>query len=235
MTEQKYLSETQLRRAAATAGVIAGAGAIIGSVLTYVMIKEYIETYVAEAYEAESKKSRTLSVNIITNGEPFTPPQSYSQDEQFKSDMPEGYLASKVGFKYEVDETTRDTKNTPLPFDDQIHGTKYDFVIRDFGGIQQELSIFYFTGGVFHSSSVFIYDENGDNIPDYISLGESKADLTMTIRRNDKGILEYEFVDEKGAKELFDTYTTLYQDFKKQHTIDERIQAYQPSMVIGTL
>jgi hypothetical protein len=57
----------------------------------------------------------------------------------------------------------------------------------------------------------------------------------VSITRNSDGILEYKFVDKEGAKELFDTYTALYQDFKKQHTIDERIQAYQPSMVIGTV
>lgn len=234
MVEQKSISENQLRRAAATAGLIAGAGAIIGSVLTYIAIKGNIETYVAEAYETELKKSRTLSVTTTTESAPMTPQQSYAQQEEFKADTIQGDLASKVGFAYEVDERECQ-RNNPGIFDDSCYGTMYDFTIRKFGSdIEQYLLVTYFTGGLFHSSSVHIIDKNADNIPDYISIGESKADLIVVIARNNEGILEYEFVDENGAKELFDAYTALYQDFKKKENIDERITVYQQHMVVGT-
>lgn len=235
MTKQESISENQLRRAAATAGLIAGAGAIIGSVLTYIAIRENIEKYVAQAYEAEAKKVRPLSVTTTTETAPMTPQQSYAQQEEFKTDTLQGDLASKVGFVYEVDERECQRNNTGI-FDDSCYGTMYDFTIRKFGSdIEQYLSVAYFTGGLFHSSSVHIIDKNADNIPDYISIGESKADLTVVIARNSEGILEYEFVDEEGAMELFDTYTALYQDFKKKENIDERIAAYQQHMVIGTI
>lgn len=234
MAEQKSLSENQLKRAAATAGLIAGAGAIIGSVLTYLAIRGNIETYVAQAYEAEAKKARTLSVTMPKTT-PVMPSESYTKNEEFKADTPQGDLASKVGFAYEVDERECQ-RNNPGIFDDSCYGTMYNFTIKKFlGDIEQHLMVTYFTGGLFHSSIVSISDKDADNIPDYISIGDGKTDLRVVIARNSDGVLEYEFVNEQGAKELFDAYTALYQDFKKKENIDERIAAYQQRIVVGPI
>ena len=210
-----------------------------GAVGAYAVFKSSLEAQVAEAYEKESLEQRTLNVKITEGQTLFDVPHYFSEREEFKPTEIKGKSADKVGFSYRADNTTKSKYHGVMCGKDVDfrYGEEYEFSLKElFNQVNQVLSISYYNGqSLLPSSNASMYDDNSDNIPDTIYLTDQRkgAGPVITVRRNEKGKLEYRYVSEDGAKGIFDMYTEIFQQFKKEENIDARINAYIPSMVIG--
>ncbi len=214
-------------------------GVCSSAVGTCVTLSRSIDDRVAAAYEQESKKYRTLNVNITQDQNPFDVPSFFSEKEDFKAKETKGRLAEKIGFSHHVDNTTTSMYNGII-LGETVNfkqGEEYDFSLTDFSGeTTQLLYVAYYTGhSLFPSSTVYLFDNNYDDIPDYIRLEDNRegAGPAIDINRNKHDELEYKHISEKGAREIFDLYTAMFQEFKQREDINTRINAYIPSMVIG--
>ncbi|NQU98963.1 hypothetical protein HQ533_05880 [Candidatus Woesearchaeota archaeon] len=215
---------------------------VIGYIAANITLKQRvdsrIEEIIGEFYEKEAKKFRSEFVLI---GPDYEVPDSFSVNETFQPAHPEtldNYLLSKVGFKMEIQNLKFVERGTDMPnlgmFYDK-YGTDYTFEVNNFSedNAIEKLIIGHYEKNL--TSVVLITDENHDEIPDRICVFDYVNNTDITITRNRDGILEYENINEEGAKRLFDMYTYEYQTFKKEFRVDERIFEYEPKLEINQI
>ena len=165
-------------------------------------------------------------VSIVLLGNNGSIPDTFSRKEKFEKVVrDDSYWSSKVGFSYTFSDTKRFSSSPSGLFPD-IFGTEYAFEVDDLFDFCEKLTISYYAGERIDSPYVSVKDHNHDGTPDSVMLFDMINNTQISIKRNSEGILEYENVDEEGARQLFDYYSIEFTNFKKKHGIDELIEKY---------
>ena len=213
-------------------GVISAVGSYIGSNFR---LEERVSELVAVSYDAEVRKLK-VELNILSDGMSFEPDTSPASKERFVPDNADGlsrleaYLLSKVGFKFPYSEKKElDASEYIYKIQKGIHGTP----VEGYLSIDNMLLVSSNWSSGRTKSFIQLYDSDNDNIPDRIRITDEVSNKGIAIRRNEDGILEYEDIDEAGAKKLFSFYTRVYQGFKVRHKIDELVRAFVPELEIN--
>ena len=203
-----------------------------------VALNKRVENLVSEAYDNEAARFRAdFSISCNGNNEPAEIAGMFSRKHEFKPAKEKvSYLETKIGFRYGVDDTrcveTGKKSIVGLPVSVCI-GAKYDFSVdRTSGDVSETLYIGNFSGdGLFPASKIFVSDTNHDGLPDRIYIMDEKNNTEISIR-NRKGNIEYENINEQGARQLYDLYALKFNAFKIEHDIDRAILDYAPKLEI---
>lgn len=202
--------------------VVGGLAALIIYNDTKKPSKKDIEQIVAELHEKEVNKFR-VELHILSENIPVKIPDLYSKNEKFVSKNVDSYWASKVGFRYPDEEGLVKIKKDGKIV--AIYGTEYIYQIVDGGTIFPEnLIIKNYNGGTLPSSSIFIYDDNHDNILDDIITKDAFGFTKINISRDENGDLTFKGInEEEGARDFLNIYTGRFLKFKIEHSIDQLI------------
>ncbi len=200
------------------------------------------ERVAKEVAKAQGHTAKKFIPEVVLINDDYEIPKKTLSQETFEPATPEesqDYLVSKIGFKLEIDNLKHVKRDTSAPdiglFFDK-YGTVYSFevlnaILTDPPQAWEQLMITYYNKD--RSGSVFITDKNHDDIPDDISIRDNINNTKIIIYRNKDGVLTFEkFVDEAGARTLFDQYTTEYQRFKKAYDVNQRILEYERQLKI---
>ena len=199
-------------------------------------LEQQVETLCSK-YAQKRKITMTLQVDDGQRITPLNVPALFSKYETFKAEeVSADYLRGKVGFEYEDDQTEYPHRDS-----DDLHsrllkqGTSYRYSISDgiFSEVEEKFEIEnYENSFLFGTSSITVEAIKGAITEVYIH--DSTNNTSVTLTRDFAGKIEFNpsEIDEAGARNLFDMYSTLFYHFKQEHKIDERIAAYSPRLDI---
>lgn len=205
---------------------------ITGICVASAILYSKADDYVAEAYKAEATKFRAEFSIACSDGYPVNIPKVFSKGESFKPKK-EGrsFLKSKIGFKYEVDDTV--CVKTGNLLEDCV-GRRYVFSVEEDmpNGAREDLTIYNFMRDVFPGSYVSLKDNNHDGLLDWVSIRDDVNNTSVLITRDSDGDLEYSNLDEAAARQVYDLYSLKFHAFKAKYNIDKAILDYSPKMEI---
>ena len=115
------------------------------------------------------------------------------------------------------------------------YGTEYKFEVKKMVKPLEQLTILYSNGKSMFDSYVILEDLNHDNILDYILISDKVNNTSLSIKKNYDGVMVYDSITEENARKLLVIYNAIYNDFKKQNSIDGLIMAYQPKLEVTQL
>ncbi|MBI2105427.1 hypothetical protein HYT56_01155 [Candidatus Woesearchaeota archaeon] len=199
--------------------LVAGFSGMLGGYLeTHLTLERKVEKLVPEQFRRELGEFKA-TFNFYGN---FDPAGLYSGNEKFAAGtIPANYWETRVGFQYRTGSV------------EELIGTNYNFSIKSglMRGAREILSITNYDGDIL-GTSIVIYDEDHDNIPDDISIKDEKNNTEISIERNKSGTFVFDNVDEEGARKIFDYYLMVFQQFKRDNNIDERIASWRPKLEV---
>ncbi len=206
---------------------------ITGICVASAVLYSKADDYVAEAYKAEATKFRAEFSIACEDGHPANIHDTFSKDESFRSSKDNrSFLESKIGFKYEVDDTV--CVKTGNLLEDCV-GQRYVFSVGDnimWTGAGEDLTIYNITPGRFIGSYISLKDKDHDGLLDWVSIRDYVNNTSVHITKNRNGILEYDNLDEAAARQVYDLYTLRFKAFKRKYNIDQAILDYSPKMDI---
>ncbi len=223
-------------------GALAGgvAGGLTGRSCLDELVHEQIESYRRQHLREDTDSREIVPVPVVLRRDinirvddaqrriadvPWRTQIPPSDKESFiPQDSNDEYLAGKVGFRYEANQTekTKDRKTV---------GTEYLFTVgRLVNTVYQSLVIKQYDGTESTSATQTGIVVTGGKITE-IDIHDFRHNTTITIERNfldERLHYNSSETDEEGARRLYDLHVGLFARFKENHQIDARIEAYTP-------
>lgn len=206
---------------------------VVASAVLYSKANDYVE----EAYNAEAVKFRLEFITSCDeDGRPVDIPKTFSKDETFKpAKIEKSVLEQKIGFEFRADNLVCGKIEGLW---DRCVGQEYVFSVETatIGDTQENLTIYNYSGQIaissYISSYISLHDYDHNGLLDWISISDKENNTSIHITRGRNGELEYDNINEDGAKQLYDLYTSKFNAFKTQYGIDKKILDYEPKMEI---
>ena len=185
--------------------------------------------------DALKRKSSVMQVNLAVSDTIDTDGLIKLMD-QYETFVPKvserkpSYLDSKVGFKFKIEKESSDFATSYLAGNaDQWTKTLYNFEVKNSSnGAYANFGINMLDGGFKTVYSISIDDQEYNGVPDRVYVQDGINNTEVSIYRSHTGELEYQGIDQEGAKVLFGTMMYKYQEFRALNLIDALLDSYTP-------
>ena len=148
--------------------------------------------------------------------------EDYSKDERFKEFISDDILLLKEGFTYRYNEIKHENL------------TNYTFSISELDNeVYSNLYISYYGKDKDISSTVDIRDDGLDRRLDRIRIDDLYTGGFVEISRNRQGFFECKNVNKNNAESTYNYFSSIYNNFIKDHDIGKKIKQYRNKVIVG--